>query len=210
MMSKILLAVPTFETICTETYKSLWDMDKGGNEVVLECVSGYDCATARNQIAKLAVDRGADYTFMVDSDVVVPRDALIHLLDGEYDVALGYCCQRNNYAGRTTIYRLRRDDGTDYYDYEPDSAYTTSELHSMAANGINKVRIHGGGMACALIKTDVFRTLDYPWFYFVNYSNSSVLSEDLYFCELCKSKDIAISVDTRVGCGHRFTHIQWP
>lgn len=205
-MSKILLAIPTFETVCTETYKSLWDMDKGGNDVLFECVSGYDCATARNQIAQLAVDRSVDYVMMVDSDVVVPHDALNNMLSDDQGVVLGYCPKRNDYDGRTTIYRLYRADSTEYYDYEQESAYTASELRSSDSTII---RIHGGGMACALIKTDVFQTLMYPWFYFVNYNNGSVLSEDLFFCEQCKAKGIPIWVDMRVGCGHRFGHIQW-
>ena len=47
---KILIAVPTFESIFPDTYKSIFDMDKGGHEVLWEFVRGYDCATARNRM----------------------------------------------------------------------------------------------------------------------------------------------------------------
>ena len=47
---KILIAVPTYETIFPDTYKSIWDMDKCGHEVQFEFVRGYDVATARNNI----------------------------------------------------------------------------------------------------------------------------------------------------------------
>ena len=33
-MSKVLIAVPTFENITPDTYKALWDMDKGEHEVL--------------------------------------------------------------------------------------------------------------------------------------------------------------------------------
>ena len=49
---KILIAVPTFETIYPDTYKSIFDLDKGDHEVLFEFVRGYDCATARNSIAQ--------------------------------------------------------------------------------------------------------------------------------------------------------------
>ena len=53
---KILIAVPTFETIYPDTYKSLWDLDKDGHEALFETVRGYDVATARNHIAQKALD----------------------------------------------------------------------------------------------------------------------------------------------------------
>ena len=55
---KILVAVPTFETIYPDTYKSIWDMDKCGHEVLFEFVRGYDCGTARNHIAQKAIQHG--------------------------------------------------------------------------------------------------------------------------------------------------------
>ena len=53
-MSRVLIVVPTFENITPDTYKALWDMDKGENEVLFEFVRGYDCAAARNKAAKKA------------------------------------------------------------------------------------------------------------------------------------------------------------
>ena len=49
---RILVAVPTFETVMPETFKSIWDLDRAGHDVDFMCVKGYDCAKARNQIAK--------------------------------------------------------------------------------------------------------------------------------------------------------------
>ena len=37
---KILIAVPTFETIYADTYKSLWDLDKCGHETPFESGTG--------------------------------------------------------------------------------------------------------------------------------------------------------------------------
>lgn len=212
---KILIAVPTFETIYADTYKSIWDLDKGGHEVLFESVRGYDVATARNRIAELAVRLGADYVLMVDNDVSLPKDALTTLLDGEKEVALGYYAHRgadNRYGGRTCICKLYDEHGEAYYNYPLESEYTAQEMRDMAEAGTGKIEVHGGGMGCALIRTDVFRKIPYPWYDWVNYgdANRGMLSEDLYFCALCHNYGIPVYADVRVGCGHLFRYVQWP
>lgn len=87
---KILLAVPTFENIYPDTFKSIYELDKAGHEVMFEFVRGYDCATARNRIAQKSLDMEADYVLMVDNDVVLPNDALHNLLDHPKKYALDF------------------------------------------------------------------------------------------------------------------------
>jgi len=212
---KILIAVPTFETIFPDTYKSLWDLDKCGHEVLFESVRGYDVATARNRIAQKALDLETDWVLMVDNDVVLPKDALEMLLEDAREVNLGYYAHRGNdnmYHGRTCICKLYDWEGKEYYHYPLESEYTADEMHRMAGTGRKKVEVHGGGMGCALIATEVFRKLTYPWYDWVNYGdkNSGMLSEDLYFCSLCRNSGIPIHADVRVGCGHMMRHVQWP
>ena len=212
---KILVAVPTFETIYADTYKSIWDLDKGGHEVLFDSVRGYDVATARNRIAQKAIDLGTDYVLSVDNDVVLPKDALVKLLENDKDVCLGFYAHRNNdnkYNGRTCICKLTDAEGNEYYNYPLESEYTVTEMAEMAASGEKAIVVHGGGMGCSLIRTDVFRTLSYPWYDWVNYgdANRGMLSEDLYFCALCRTSGIQIYADVRVGCGHMFRYIQWP
>ena len=212
---KILVAVPTFETIYADTYKSIWDLDKGGHEVLFDSVRGYDVATARNRIAQKAIDLGTDYVLSVDNDVVLPKDALVTLLSDSEDVCLGYYAHRNNdnrYNGRTCICKLKDEEGNEYYHYPLESEYTVKEMAEMAEAGETKIVVHGGGMGCSLIRTDVFRRLSYPWYDWVNYgdANRGMLSEDLYFCALCRASGVQIHADVRVGCGHMFRYIQWP
>lgn len=206
---KILIAVPTFENIYPDTFKSIYDLDKGGHDVRFTYVRGYDCATARNRIAQTALDVGADFVLMVDNDVVLPKDALINLLDGIEDVCIGYYAHRdtdNVYRGRTCVCKLG------WFNYPLESEYTAQELAKLRENGEYKVQIHGGGSGCALIRTEVFQNLKYPWYDWVNYNdnNRGMLSEDLYFCEKCHKAGIHVYTDTRVACGHMLRRIQWP
>lgn len=208
---KILIAVPTFETIFPDTFKSIYDLDGAGNDLSFEYVRGYDCATARNKIAQKAIDGDFNYVLMVDNDVVLPKDVLVNLLDDAKLVTLGSYAHRDNdnvYRGRTCVCKLHNDEGKKYFNYPLESEYTAKELSELRDSGQYKIEIHGGGMGCALIKTDVFRMIEYPWYDWVNYKSRRMLSEDLFFCEQCKKRGIKIYTDTRVMCGHMLRHVQ--
>lgn len=208
---KILIAVPTFETIYPDTFKSIYDLDNAGQDLSFEYVRGYDCATARNRIAQLSIDRKVDYVLMVDNDVVLPKDALSNLLDNPPLVTLGSYAHRdtdNIYRGRTCLCKLLDPNGKKYFNYPLESEYAADELSKMREDGRLKIQIHGGGMGCAFINTSVFRKIEYPWYDWVNYKDRGMLSEDLYFCERCKAHNIKIYTDTRVMCGHMLRHVQ--
>ena len=210
---KILIAVPTYENIYPDTYKSIYDLDKGGNETMFEFIRGYDCAAARNRIILRAKDMGADYVLMVDNDVVLPKDALANLLEEGKEVCLGYYAHRdsdNVYRGRTCVCKLADERGKKYFNYPLESEYTAKELSDLREQGKHKLQIHGGGMGCALIKMSVIKKLKYPYYNWVLYNDKGMLSEDLYFCEELRKKGVPIYTDTRVGCGHLLRHVQWP
>lgn len=212
---KILIAVPTFETIYPDTFKSIYDLDKGGHDVTFDFVRGYDCATARNNIIRMAIKRKFDYVLMVDNDVVLPADTLVNLLDDPKDVCLGYYAHRgddNLYNGRTCICRVFTPNGGKYFNYPLESEYIAEETEQFRIKGVKKFQIHGGGMGCALIRIDIFKRLQYPWYDWVNPKDErkGMLSEDLYFCEQCRKNGILIYADARVKCGHILRHIQWP
>lgn len=212
---KILIAVPTFENIYPDTFKSIYGLDSAGHEVFFDYIRGYDVATARNKIAQAAIDEGADYVLMVDNDVVLPEDVLVNMTNDLKDVCLGYYAHRdtdNIYRGRTSVCKLLQPDGSKYFNYPLESEYTAAELQELREGGTTKLQIHGGGMGCALINVDLFRSLNYPWYDWVNYAddNRGTLSEDLYFCERCRKRGIPIYTDTRAACGHILRRVQWP
>ena len=213
-MSRVLIAVPTFENITPDTFKAIYDLDKGGNECLFEFVRGYDCASARNKIAEKALELNADYVFMIDSDVTVPRSALVHLLSHGVDVCSGFYMHRdsstNAVTERTCICKLQRPDGGLYFDYPFESEWTADELREKRDNGEYLIQIHGGGMGCILINTRVFYELRYPYFNWEIWQNGAgMLSEDLYFCEQLKNEGIPIYADTRVACGHLLRRIEY-
>lgn len=201
---KVLIAVPTYENILPDTFKSIYDLKTGDIKCSFDYIRGYDCATARNRIAQESVDREVDYVFMVDNDITLLPDALENLMEGSKDVCLGYYAHRNSqnvFDGKTSVCRP----GEYNYTWQ----YPALELNDLRERGEYKIPIHGGGMGCALIRTEIFKKLEYPWFKWVNYESREVLSEDLYFCEQCNKNGIEIYADTRVRCGHLFRRNQW-
>lgn len=197
-MSKIFIAIPTYENIQPETFKSIYGLDRCGHYVVFDFSRGYDVATARNNIANQAKAENADYVLMVDNDVILQGDALRNLLEQPVDVCLGFYAHRwgNVYNGKTNVCRLGEYNYTDMYSVE--------ELRQLRESGVYREQIHGGGLGCALIKTDVFNRIAFPYFKWTHYQDGNVLGEDLNFCERCKEQNIPIYVDTRVGCQHLF------
>ena len=191
---KILIAVPTFENIQPEVFKAIYNL-RSEHELHFDYVRGYDCACARTEIGKIAQAGNYDYVLMVDSDTIVPPDALELMLEDPVDICLGVCPRKNTKDGKTAIIKLNSPSFHDNYYY--------SELPE------GRVRVKGGGFACALIKTSVFTVLDYPWFLYVTNEDWSTLSEDYYFCQMAGMFGVNVHMDPRVRCGHLARYYQY-
>ena len=189
---KVLVAVPTFENILPETFKSIYGLTiPDGVNVMFDFCKGYDCAKARNEIAKEAVKYGFDYILMVDSDIILPSNTLQCLLENPVDICLGVYPRKNTTTGQTEIFKLG------YKNFTDENNLNISEIVDPG-----RMDIKGGGLGCALIRVSIFKALPKPWFYYMIYPNGDVLSEDNYFCDRASSKGFKIQVDTRVRCGH--------
>lgn len=194
---KILVAVPTFENICPEVYKAIWDMDKGEHDVVFDFVKGYDCANARNRIVQKAVEGSFDYVMMVDSDTIVPKNALLDMLDPPSDVVLGCCPRKNTKTKEAPMSPLTCYDMSYSMKYDKD------------LQGTERIELRVGGFACALIRMDVFDELEFPYFVFENHTDGGILSEDYYFCLKAVSFGFHVQCDPRVKCGHLARYFQY-
>lgn len=204
-MARVLVAIPTFDgSVKAKAFESAANLDWGDCDLQYRTVSGYDCAAARNIIADEMLERGFDYVLMVDSDVVLPQDALVRLIEWDEPVMLGYYAHQGSFApphgdGKTCLCKP-----SSYHEQ-----YTGDEMAILRDGGLFKVPIRGGGMGCALIRRDAFERTAFPWFRFVVYEDRhGVLSEDLYFCSKCREAGMELYADARVACGHYFRHIE--
>lgn len=192
---KILVAVPTFETIQPEVFKAIYDLRPAGHDLAFDFVKGYDCAVARNRIGKMAQEGGYDYVLMVDSDTIIPPDALELMLDTPVDICLGVCPRKNTNEMKTAMIKLG------------DNSYHDSYFYPELPDG--KTRIRGGGFACALVRSYVFTALDYPYFQYVTNADGSTLSEDFYFCQNAALMGFDVWMDPRVRCRHLARYYQY-
>ena len=192
MKGKILIAVPTFENIKPECFKSIFGLTNPENyNLFFDYVKGYDCARARNEIAKLTLKHNFDYVLMIDSDVSVPKNTVNKLLECETDIALGWYYKKRTKTDQTVIY----DFGKDYTDKNMIYGKTLWK-------DVNPFEIKGGGLGIALVNVNVFRKIPYPYFKYVIYDNDSILSEDLYFCTEARKYGMNIRCNPNVKGNH--------
>lgn len=190
-MASVLVMVPSFEgRLKSLTAQSLCNMDWYVDDLEFRFVQGYDVARARRRMAQEALDGRFDYLMMVDSDMVVPGDALERLRGCDANVAMGWAVRGSSDDGLTSVIRP----GTTGYH----ASYYAREIAAMA----EPFEVKGNGMCCALIRTEVFRRVKKPWFEYHENPDGSMLGEDYWFCQRCREAGIKLYVDPRVGCGH--------
>ena len=216
-MSRVLIEVPTYDgRIGRCTSESLWRLDLGGHEVDYRARQGYGCAMARNRIAADALNAHYDYVMMVDNDIELPQDALVNLLEDGVDVALGYYLNRYARGEKRLACVFKRGPGW--------VMYSGDELHALRDSGAHLIEVAAGGMGCALIRTDLFRRLEFPWFEWTDVSRIPMDVPDVYasrdafnsggedvnFCLSLARAGVDVFCDTRVACGHEFREVVWP
>ena len=190
---RILIAVPTYENIKPETFKSIYDLDTSGYECDFEFVKGYDCAAARNRIAKKALDGNYNYVLMVDSDMVLPHDALAIMMECNAGIVLGFYQRKNAKRGETPIF------------VQPGKVYYKHDLNDLAPF----VYARYGGFGCALVDVQVFKAMEFPYFQYVWDSEVNLVSEDIYFCKKARNMGIRTMAATRVWCGHVLSSVDY-
>lgn len=195
MENKILIAVPTFESIKPECFKSIYDLEvPDGYSLDFQFVKGYDCAKARNEIARIATKEDYSYVFMVDSDIILPPNALCELLKCNSDIALGWYFRKKTQSDETIIFNFGKD-------FNSDNCIRGDTMQNYIKDPID---VKGGGLGIALVNVDVFSDLSYPYFRFVTYSDNAVLSEDLYFCVNARDNGKSIKCNPQVKGVHMF------
>ena len=191
---RLLIAVPTFETITPDTFKSIYGLRGTSYLPQFDFVRGYDCARARNEICREAIRDGFDYVLMVDSDIVLPDITLECMLDDPAPVTLGCYPQK----GRGEVAELFKVGTRDFTE-----KYTWGEVPH------ERFEVKGGGFGCALVDVGLLREMGGGWFRYVEYESGDVLSEDLYFCERCAQMGVHVVADGRVRCGHVTRRTEW-
>lgn len=190
----ILIAIPSARYIEPETFKSLWNLKvPQGFQLEFQYFYGYSISQVRNLIADWA--KNYDYLFCIDSDIIVPCDALEKMIKADKDIISGLYVQR-----------IENKHILEIYSYSHLQGFYNISYNQIKDSPI--VEIAACGMGCALIKSSVIRTLDYPHYVYqeaIDHKNS--ISEDIYFCIKAKNHGFSVWADPSIICDHKGTHI---
>lgn len=156
-------------------------------------VKGHDIGIERNALVRDAKGKGADKIWFVDSDVMVPEDALKNMLDPDVDVCMGFVPIRNTKRRASCIHKK-----APYFDPKMRITYG-EEIDSLP----DRVEVKGGGFACVLMNLSVFDKVETPWFMYKENKNGVRTGEDISFCYKLEAEGIPVFADTRVRCGHQ-------
>ena len=189
---ELTIGMPIYDHVAGETFISFHNMilemlrriEKGKFAYNLITVKGMPVDKARNKIIyNFLKQKNSDYLLFID--MVIPRNLFENLLKIDADIASGLTF-RKWYPHFPVIYRKRNGGYQSIIDYPKKTI----------------MQVDAVGMACCLIKREVFEQLKYPWFEFKELNEGEFLGEDLTFCEKAKKAGFIIKVDTNLIVGH--------
>ena len=174
-------------TICITDLKS-------PPNTALHWALGSDRIVGRNKLVQKCLDIGAEWLFFLDDDHAFENDILMRLLAHEKDIVASLYLQR-----------IRPFTPIAYEDYDPETrTYTALDLTKYGKNDLVPIKAAGtGGM---LIRSEVFRAMEEPWFQLIE----GVGSEDLPFCNKAIDLGFEIYCDLGTPLGHIDPVIVWP
>ncbi len=188
---KILLAIPTAKYIESDCFRAITRLQiPNGYEVDFQYFLGTDIEQQRNNISDYALKHGYDYLFSVDSDIVLPSDALEKMLSHDRDIVTGMYIQR--IPGTHTL---------EVYGVTPGNGRAQIPYKLLKDRGL--VEVAGCGFGCVLIKRRVLEGVPKPHFvYREALDHKNTVSEDVYFCMKATDNNYTIWVDTSIKCDH--------
>lgn len=151
--------------------------------------SGID--RSRNEAAVQALQLECDYLMFIDDDVLIPKNAYELLKNADKDIVEGLVYLRG-YPFNTMAFKELPS-----YEGKLMLGYYNDWEENLDADGL--VKLMAVGFSCCLIKVDVLRALEPP--FFITGTNNT---EDVYFCLRTRELEPkpTIYLEPKVKCGH--------
>lgn len=171
----------------------------------------------RNKFIDDSIRDGADYLMFMDMDMTFPANTLECLfenLSDEHPVVAGmYYLKKEPFSPVIGDYTEWTDELLKHKEFLDSHGFVSKEgkqlLKWRAFNGFDETKPFYAdviGAGCFLIKADVFKKLERPYFKYIpdpekDHTHNKI-SEDMYFCAQLKKAGVPIVIDPRVQCGH--------
>jgi GT2 family glycosyltransferase len=156
-----------------------------------------DIAGARNTLVERSLEVGSEWMLFLDDDHAFPSDLLNRLLAHDRD----FVCSL--YLRRAQPFAPVCFSGKD----EETGLYDSISLAETPSEGL--VRVHACGGAGMLVKSEVFRAIEKPWFEHGRVDEWNA-SEDIIFCEKANAAGFEIFLDPEAKLGHMAPSSIWP
>ena len=151
-------------------------------------LEGANLAANRIEGVNNAVEAGAHWVMFIDSDMTFEPDAVLRLVARDVDIVSGLCVKKAQ-PHAPTIYMENKEEGG--FNHMLD--FPLDEM----------VECDATGTAFLLIKIEVFKKMDTPYFAFPpQEKRDKPMGEDMYFCTKARELGYKIFVDTSVIIGH--------
>jgi hypothetical protein len=182
MIDNLFIAIPHTESTTVEWAVSLRLLEIPC-PYLISIIKGYPIHIAREELIKDAKESGASHLFFLDSDVILPKNAIQRLAEHEFPIVSAlypskrgeWCCYRRHNGGYISV---------------EDAERKVFEVDAV-------------GLGACLIDMRVFDRVDPPYFGWT-YTSEGGKSEDIIFCEKLRNAGFRILVNGYVVAKHVF------
>lgn len=185
--NKILIVVPTAGGIHEMTAAAITNIARRPGVNVIYA-KGRPHDYARNCAVRMFLQHECTHLLFIDSDIEPPQDVVERLLLHRKPVVTG-CYPVGMAHGLKWALTRRTADG---------HHRCLERLPSLTDPFV----VDASGAGCLLIRRDVFTTLGWPWFKWVQQADGHQTGEDIYFGDCCRRHGIPIVADPTVLCRH--------
>ena len=147
------------------------------------CIHGMTIDRGYTEAVLQAIREGATHLMCIEDDTFPPLDAIERLLAHDKDIVCGWYPKRQ--PGARVGVPIVLENGKRKTLDNPD-----------ATNGL--VELYTVPMGCTLIKTDVFKHIEMPWFV-----TTGQLTQDSFFSQKARDAGYTLWCDTSIRCEHR-------
>ena len=145
---------------------------------------------ARDKACYLALQSGAKYLFFLDTDIHPPADVIRRLIAHNLPIVGGLYARRHFPPFNEM---LKKQEGQ-AVGYKPimEGEYEKGKL----------VECDAIAFGCVMIKTEILKEMEIPYFRWTEHFAPNGQSEDFWFCQKAKRAGFKIFCDTSIVCKH--------
>lgn len=187
---KTLIAIPSMDQVPAQFAQSLATLNKPGDCIITFQIGSLIYAS-RNELAKKAVQMGADFIFWLDSDMLFDPNTLTDMMqtlqEQKLDILTGLYFRRVPPFSPVLFDKL-------------DIKASETEWHNMETVPDKLFEVEGCGFGCVLMRTEILLS--------IMAKNNNLFApignvgEDLSFCWRARNTGYKIYCDPRVTLGH--------